>query len=247
MGDLRIAMILIGIVILIGIYVHYQWRSSKDVDEIFSERDSTEDVLLGPDEDDDQAFEAYDEGDGYEEEPALMGSGFARQDTLEEKVDPRLFDMQKTQEVTPMEHFEDTASGMSGADQGVIVMHLVAGEGQSFRGQAVLKALQVHKMRFGEFNIYHRIADDEGQPESVFSIANMVKPGTLSPVELPQTKLPGLTFFLRLPAIGGDLRAFDDMLHVAQQMAAVLDGTLNDEQFGLMTDATINSLRIGLG
>ncbi len=256
MGELRIALILIGIAILIGIYVYHQWRSSKDVDEIFSERESTEDVLLGADTEPEirANFSADDPLENMEsqlqEESALMGSSFQRDQTLEQKVpervDPRLFDMQSTQEVTPIDHFNDTVTGSGVIGEGLIVMHILAAEDKPFRGQAVLKALQVHKMRFGEFNIYHRITDDEGQPESIFSIANMVKPGTLSPVELPQMKLPGLTFFLRLPATGGNRNAFDDMLYVAREMSVVLEGTLSDERFSAMSDQTIATLRSGL-
>lgn len=257
MGELRIALILIGIAILAGIYVYHQWRSSRDVDEIFSGREATEDVLLVDDTEPEirADFSAEDPLDDMqsqlEEESALMGgSSFQRDQTVEQKVpervDPRLFDMQSTQEVTPIDHFNDTVAGSGVPGGGLIVMHILATEDRPFRGQAVLKALQVHKMRFGEFNIYHRITDDEGQPESIFSIANMVKPGTLSPVELPQMKLPGLTFFLRLPATGGDRKAFDDMLHVAQEMADLLEGSLNDEKFSAMTDDTIRLLRSGL-
>ena len=123
MGELRIALILIGIAILVGIYVYHQWRSSKDVDEIFSERESTEDVLLGDETEPeihanfsgDRALDdpLDDMASQLQEESALMGgASLGRDPTLEQKqperVDPRLFDMQSTQEVTPIEHFNET-------------------------------------------------------------------------------------------------------------------------------------------
>lgn len=244
MSELRIALILIGVIILAGIYVYHQWRSSQAVEEIFSEESETEDVLLGDQQDSEVEFLVEDRA----MEPALSSSFLNADDTVEEQVeqdDPRLFDLQSTQEVSPVHQYE-AVDGPPDLDADLVVMHLVATDGKPFRGQAVLKAMQAHKMRFGEFNIYHRIMEDEGQPESIFSIANMVKPGTLSPVELPQSQLKGLTFFLRLPTMLDSRIAFDDMLHVAQQMAAVLDGTLNDQNFGPLTDERVSTIRSGL-
>lgn len=240
--EMRIALIVIGLFILVGIYVYHQWKSSRVVDKIFSEDAKSEDVLLNQDQLDDDGL---DNAGGIQErvEPAL--SAPVRSDaTVEEQLDPddpRFHDLQATQEVTPVHKYE--ALDDAADDQDLIVVQLLAPEQQPFRGQAVLKALQAHKMRFGEFNIYHRIMEDGGQPESVFSIANMVKPGVLSPVELPQMQLQGLTFFLRLPSIIENTVAFDDMMHVAQQMASTLNGTLSDQNFGELDAEKISQLR----
>jgi len=242
--EMRIALIVIGLFILVGIYVYHQWKSSRVVDKIFSEDAESEDVLLSQ-EQHEEDLQAVAGLQGQERvEPAL--SAPLRSDaTVEERVDPddpRFHDLQATQEVTPVHQYEALEESSTNEDE-LIVIQLLAPEQQPFRGQAVLKALQAHKMRFGEFNIYHRIMEDGGQPESVFSIANMVKPGVLSPVDLPQMQLQGLTFFLRLPSIIENTVAFDDMMHVAQQMAATLSGTLNDQHFGELNAEKISQLR----
>lgn len=248
MGEMRIALIAIGIFILIGIYVYHQWRSSKTVDEIFSDEKQSKDILLNEQESGQLVTEDAVKSKSERQEP-MLSSSFANNDqTVEESVDqddPRFYDLQATQEVTPIHQYEAVDSD-SEYDQDLVVVHLLAPEQAPFRGQAVLKALQAHKMRFGEFNIYHRIMEDEGQPESVFSIANMVKPGVLSPVELPQMQLQGLTFFLRMPAIIENTVAFDDMMHVAQQMASTLNGSLSDQSFAELTAAKISSMRTAL-
>ena len=242
--EMRIALIVIGLFILIGIYVYHQWKSSRVVEKIFSEDEKSEDVLLSQEEVGDGDLDDVAGESRQRVEPALTAP--IRSDaTVEERLDPddpRFHDLQATQEVTPVHQYE-ALDDSDDDDQDLIVIQLLAPEQQPFRGQAVLKALQAHKMRFGEFNIYHRIMEDGGQPESVFSIANMVKPGVLSPVELPQMKLQGLTFFLRLPSIIENTVAFDDMMHVAQQMAATLNGTLSDQNFGELNAEKISQLR----
>ncbi len=242
--EMRIALIVIGLFILVGIYVYHQWKSSRVVDKIFSEVVESEDVLLSEDQLADVSENVSQPQTQERVEPAL--SAPIRSDATAEEAldpdDPRFHDLQATQEVTPVHQYE-ALDDSSEDDQDLIVVQLLAPEQQPFRGQAVLKALQAHKMRFGEFNIYHRIMEDGGQPESVFSIANMVKPGVLSPVELPQMQLQGLTFFLRLPSIIENTVAFDDMMHVAQQMAATLNGTLSDQSFGELNAEKISQLR----
>lgn len=242
--EMRIALIVIGLFILIGIYVYHQWKSSRVVEKIFSEDEKSEDVLLSQEEVGDGDLDDVAGESRQRVEPALTAP--IRSDaTVEERLDPddpRFHDLQATQEVTPVHQYE-ALDDSDDDDQDLIVIQLLAPEQQPFRGQAVLKALQAHKMRFGEFNIYHRIMEDGGQPESVFSIANMVKPGVLSPVELPQMKLQGLTFFLRLPSIIENTVAFDDMMHVAQQLAATLNGTLSDQNFGELNAEKISQLR----
>ena len=83
---------------------------------------------------------------------------------------------------------------------------------------------------YGDMNIFHRLV--EGHPElgPVFSVANMVKPGSFDMATIQSLETPAITFFMTLPAPVPALDAWETMLPTAQRMAELLDGVLLDEE-----------------
>jgi len=77
----------------------------------------------------------------------------------------------------------------------------------------------------------------------VFSVANVVEPGTFDPKERDYFTTPGLAFFMQLPGPLGGRVAFELMLNTAQRVADVLEGTLIDEREQLLTSDIIIGLR----
>jgi cell division protein ZipA len=64
----------------------------------------------------------------------------------------------------------------------------------------------------------------------VFSVANIMKPGSFDMVEIQSLQTPAIAFFLTLPAPVSALEAWDMMLPTAQRMAELLDGVVLDEE-----------------
>jgi cell division protein ZipA len=128
----------------------------------------------------------------------------------------------------------------------LIVVHIGAPQGERFDGAAVLEALQGEGLVFGAMDIFHRMAEDGGE-ETLFSVANAVKPGTLVPHELPGLSTPGLSLFLRLPAPGEPMAVFEDLMSCAQGLADRLGGQLQDETRSAMTAQTEAHLRERVG
>lgn len=123
----------------------------------------------------------------------------------------------------------------------LLVLHVLAPEGQRFSGEALVTALRDQGLRYGEMNIFHRV--DNATKAKIFSVANMVEPGTFDLSDLEEMRSPGMSFFLRLPGPEEATVAFSDMLHAARNVALALGGELRDEQFSMLTGQTTEHMR----
>ena len=75
-------------------------------------------------------------------------------------------------------------------------------------------------------------------PESVFSVANMLKPGTLDPVDEDHLQTPGLTLFLVLPGPLDGVASMRDMMETANGIAVALGGEVLDDKRALLKAQT---------
>lgn len=118
--------------------------------------------------------------------------------------------------------------------QHIFTLHVRAANGR-FAGPEIHEALETEKLKFGFHDIYHRLTEVDGVPETVFSVANMVKPGFLDPKEAEQLETPGLTLFLVLPGPLPGTEAFRDMRQTAQALAQQLGGDVLDGERNPLT------------
>ncbi len=127
-----------------------------------------------------------------------------------------------------------------GAPEWVIVLNVMAHEREVFAGPAFFNALEENGWRFGEMDIFHY--SDNGVP--LFSLVNMVKPGTFDPSRAEQFRSPGVSLFIRFPnEYGNGLRTFNMMLDMAQILAARLGGEVRDERRSVLTHSAIDHMR----
>jgi cell division protein ZipA len=138
---------------------------------------------------------------------------------------------------------EPTGDAKPSGGNSVVVMYVVAPDGQPFKGQAILKAFHAHKLRFGELDVFHRIRGKGDDARTIFSISNMLNPGTLIPEDLVHADVKGLSLFMKLPSPGDSTASFDDMLHCAKHISATLGGELKDEALAEMTQDKITEQR----
>ena len=115
-------------------------------------------------------------------------------------------------------------------EQKIVVLHVVGREQAQFAGDDIHRALQASQLLYGMRDIYHRVAEVNGRPESVFSIANMLKPGNLDPEQAADLQTPGLVMFMVLPGPVDGNKAFHDMLQTAQDVANELGGVVLDDK-----------------
>ena len=125
----------------------------------------------------------------------------------------------------------------------VIIINVMARPGMVIEGKRMLPVLMKHGMRLGDMSIFHRHADNNGKGPVMFSMANMLRPGTFSIGEMESFTTPGVSFFMQLPNKVGNMQCFDQMLQTAQAVKEELDANLKDENRSVLTRQTIEHSR----
>ena len=105
-------------------------------------------------------------------------------------------------------------------DEEVIYLNLKSRDG-GIEGADLIRAMQKFNLTHGDMNIFHRLTEGSKQP--LFSVANMVEPGSFDLNTLASMKTPGITMFLRLPRTFDALHALDEMWAAAKGMSDELN------------------------
>ena len=100
-------------------------------------------------------------------------------------------------------------------EEKIVTLLLAQPQGQPLVGAQVHHALSEQRLQFGERKIYHRLDKNR----VVFSVASLVKPGTLDPAEQQQLATPGLTVFMVLPGPTQPRLALQDMIATTRALA----------------------------
>ena len=111
----------------------------------------------------------------------------------------------------------------------IVTLYIAARAGEVLRGPDIVVAAEKTGLAYGHMNVFHRLV--EGRPERgpVFSVANIMKPGSFDMATIQALETPAIAFFLTLPAPLPALDGWEMMLPTAQRMAELLDGVVLDE------------------
>jgi cell division protein ZipA len=126
-----------------------------------------------------------------------------------------------------------------GMQEMIAALHVMAQPGELLAGDALLKALTEAGLEYGAMRIFHSLRG--GRP--LFSVANLVEPGSFDPSTMADSSTRGIVLFLRLPGPENGREAFNAMLHTAEQLAETLHGRLRDERRNPLTRQNIDLTR----
>ena len=138
---------------------------------------------------------------------------------------------------------EEKAAAPSADPEEVFIINIMAHKGQDFNGSELLDIVLKCGLRYGSMDIFHRYRELKGEGPLLFSMANMVKPGTFDLDAMDDFTTPGISLFMTLPIDADSMQSFDLMVETAQAIAQTLNGELKDEQRSAMTRQTLEHCR----
>ena len=125
----------------------------------------------------------------------------------------------------------------------IVSIFLVARAGRTLSGPDLVVAAEKAGLVYGHMNIFHRLVDQHPGLGPIFSVANLVKPGSFDLRAIRELETPGVNFFIALPGPLSALDAWDTLLPTAQRMAELLDAVLLDEERNALGRQRIANIR----
>jgi len=125
----------------------------------------------------------------------------------------------------------------------IVTLFVAARPGENLAGSDVVVAAEKAGMQFGDMGIFHRLVSGKAGEGPVFSMANMVKPGSFDMTRLDSIETPGVTLFMTLPGPLPALDAWEMLLPTAQRLAELLDASVLDEERNALGRQRIAHLR----
>jgi len=113
----------------------------------------------------------------------------------------------------------------------LFIFNIAAKKGERLGGHELLQFFLTSGFRYGDMNIFHRHEHSDGTGEVLFSIANMMAPGTFDLDYMEQFNSPGISFFFTAPNDKISVnKSFDMMLRAVEQAAEEFDCEVLNEK-----------------
>ncbi|HTL13871.1 MAG TPA: cell division protein ZipA [Thermomonas sp.] len=125
----------------------------------------------------------------------------------------------------------------------IVSLYVAAKAGSKLRGQDIVVAAEKAGLAFGHMDVFHRLVDGKPELGPIFSVANIIKPGSFDMARIAELETPAIAFFLTLPAPIPALDAWETMEPAAQRMADLLDGVVLDEERNALGRQRIQHIR----
>jgi len=111
----------------------------------------------------------------------------------------------------------------------IVSLYVAARAGHTLRGEDIVVAAEKTGLTFGHMNVFHRLVENHPERGPIFSMANILQPGSFDMASSRELETPAIAFFLTLPAPITALEAWEKLLPNVQRMAELLDGVPLDD------------------
>ncbi|HKL50599.1 MAG TPA: cell division protein ZipA [Wenzhouxiangellaceae bacterium] len=264
MDNLRLVLILIGLVVLAAIWILHRPEgssrkpgASRREDSrrepfigtgVSDERSGSPDSAIGPSGDDVPRQTTLPDLDAADDEPVPTPTDRTASDaelaaTAESRHEvPPEREWRESEPLTQAAGSEAVAPERDEARAPKIVtLYVRARDDRNISGLSLLDSAIKAGLRFGEMKIFHR--RHRGATKPVFSMANITRPGSFDPSGWNLFQTPGVTLFMTLPGPVSALDAWDAMLATGKRLAELLDADLMDDAQCLLTRQRIAQIR----
>jgi cell division protein ZipA len=222
-NSLRLILLVVGIIILVGIYVYdaVQKKTGEKEDRFDGtlQRQKIEPVISN--------------------ETMVLGVSMAVEPEGEE------FDAGETKAkvAEPVERpVEDQA--VPTADQAqVIQLAVLPVQGDVLTGPTLLDAFTKLDLEFGEMGVFHYYERQDGVESQCFHVANLLEPGIFPVDNMCDFESTGIVLFFQVNASINPESAFDSMLNTARELSQMLDANLVDEEMKELTLHKIEAIQ----
>jgi len=125
----------------------------------------------------------------------------------------------------------------------IVTLYIAARAGETLKGPDIVVAAEKAGLTYGHMNVFHRLVQGHPEQGPVFSVANVMKPGSFEMSEIQALETPAIAFFLTLPAPVPALDAWEMMQPAAERVAELLGGVVLDESRNALGRQRIQHLR----
>jgi len=127
----------------------------------------------------------------------------------------------------------------------LISLTVLPKSGNIFYGDDILQACKLAGLQLGEFNIFHRYAliDEKVLMTPVCSLVNLFEPGYFDFDRMGDFTTEGLSLFMQLPGPVDGRDAFLILMDVSDKLSANLNATICDETRSVLTTQTISHIK----
>lgn len=250
MQDLRIVLVIVGALAIAALIIHGLWTNQRN--KRAQLKDSPKKATTAK-------KENGRDRDGFDEDGVGQVRVLAKKSPLVRDADPVISDVPAfsaadenhlsavfESDLVEQDSSSDSYKQSSQNVQNVYVINVAARDGSYIYGRDLKHALRILGFHFGDMDIYHRYIEMNGEGDVLFSLINMIQPGTFEPSKMDRLMTPGVSLFMQLPQAGAGLAYFDLMLKAADKLANEVDGILLDAQRRPLSEHYLSQCRAQL-
>lgn len=253
----HIIIIIIGVIAILAFFILDRWQRNKTKDE---DEFVPDEALLSSDELPDlQKHEGVrhpvampnlqkDNNDGIqfsaelaairEKEFDLLPDKDAESNELDIDDTPGRKIFSRNKDSNSDESIAQSESQDSAIPELIISMTVMSDNNLYFQGADLYRALIAEELEYGDLDIFHKYKEGG----KIFSVANVLKPGTFSIAEIQDVETVGVVLFAQLPSAFSAYDTLTAIYSSANNIAESLGGVVKDEYRNKLSEQSFAQL-----